>query len=263
MKVINPTAWSGGQWRVQVSSTAFPTVSGKKYIISYWVKAASPNGSIRLSTGPSAAQYQGDQTIGTTWQQVSWQITATLSSTTFLFDMGLVANTYFIDDVSVKEVIDVPTGAAVAAKLDELLGKYITPMVTRYKSKVKAWDVVNELLADDGNLRNNANSPAPAGRNDWFVWSNYLGRDYALKAFNYAAAADPTALLFINEYNLEYSSVKLDSLIKMVNELKGRGAKIDGIGTQMHVTRFTTNVGIDNMFKKTGCHRVEDTCIRI
>ncbi|MBK6938509.1 MAG: endo-1,4-beta-xylanase [Chitinophagaceae bacterium] len=102
-----------------------------------------------------------------------------------------------------KEVIDVPTGAAVAAKLDELLGKYITPMVTRYKSKVKAWDVVNELLADDGNLRNNANSPAPAGRNDWFVWSNYLGRDYALKAFNYAAAADPTALLFINDYNLE------------------------------------------------------------
>ncbi|MBK6938508.1 MAG: carbohydrate binding domain-containing protein [Chitinophagaceae bacterium] len=88
MKVINPTAWSGGQWRVQVSSTAFPTVSGKKYIISYWVKAASPNGSIRLSTGPSAAQYQGDQTIGPqALQQVTWTITATLFYK-LLFDMG-------------------------------------------------------------------------------------------------------------------------------------------------------------------------------
>jgi hypothetical protein len=102
MRVVNPRA--GAQWQVQASSAAFPTTIGKQYTISYWVRAAAPGGSIRLSTGPSGAQYQADQAIGTAWQQVSWTITATLASTTFLFDMGQVANTYYIDDASVKEV---------------------------------------------------------------------------------------------------------------------------------------------------------------
>ncbi|MBC6605740.1 T9SS type A sorting domain-containing protein [Hymenobacter sp. BT188] len=105
MKVVNPTAQpANNQWRVQVSSASFPTTIGKQYTISYWVRAAAPGGSIRLSTGPSSAQYQADQTIGTEWQQVSWTITASIASTTFLFDMGQVAATYYIDDVSVKEV---------------------------------------------------------------------------------------------------------------------------------------------------------------
>jgi endo-1,4-beta-xylanase len=250
MKVINPTSQTGNQWKVQVSSSAFATTPGKQYVISYWVKAASPGGSIRLSTGPTSSQYQGDQTIGTTYQNIIWTITANISSTTFLFDMGQVANTYYIDDVSVKEVIPVPGGAAIANKLDTALGNYITTMVNRYKTKVKAWDVINELLDDNGNLRNNANSPAPTGANDWLVWSNYLGRDYALKAFNYAKAADPAALLFINDYNLESRAAKLDSLIAMVAELKAKGAKIDGIGTQMHISRTTSYDGIDKMFQK-------------
>lgn len=250
MKVLNPTAQTGNQWKVQVSSAAFTTTPGKQYVISYWVKAVAPGGSIRLSTGPTNSQYQGDQTIGTTYQQIVWTITANIASTTFLFDMGQVANTYYIDDISVKEVIPVPGGAAIAAKLDTALGTFITTVVDRYKSKVKAWDVVNELFADDGNLRNNANSPAPSGSTDWLVWSNYLGRDYALKAFNYAKAADPTALFFINDYNLESKPAKLDSLIAMVAELKVKGAKIDGIGTQMHITRNTSYDGIDKMFQK-------------
>jgi len=250
MKVINPTSQTGNQWKVQVSSSAFATGAGKQYVISYWVKAAAAGGSIRLSLGTAATggvQYQADQTIGTTYQQVTFNLTANSASNTFLFDMGQVANTYFIDDVSIKEVVAVPAGATIAAKLDTALGSFITTMVNRYKTKVKAWDVINELVDDNGNLRNNSNTTAA---NDVLVWSNYLGRDYALKAFNYASAADPTALLFINDYNLESRAAKLDSLIAMVAELKGRGAKIDGIGTQMHITRNTNFDGIDQMFKK-------------
>jgi len=103
MKAVNATAQTDF-WRVQVSSAGIPTTVGKQYVISYWVKALAPNGSIRISTGTSSSQFQPDQTIGTEWQQVSWTITATIATTTFLFDMAKVANTYYIDDVSIKEV---------------------------------------------------------------------------------------------------------------------------------------------------------------
>ncbi|WP_207494797.1 endo-1,4-beta-xylanase [Aridibaculum aurantiacum] len=248
MKVVNPTAWPGGQWRVQVSSSNFPTVVGRQYSVTYWVKAASAGGSIRLSTGPTNAQYQGDQTIGTNWQMITFTFTANIASTTFLFDMGQVANTYYIDDVSVKEVVQAPSGGQVAAKLDEALNNFITGMVTHFKGRVKAWDVVNEMFADNGAIRNNTNTnTTPA---DILVWSNYLGRDFGLKAFNYARSADPNALLFINDYNLEQSPAKLDSLIAYVAEIRARGAKVDGIGTQMHVNWNSNRGRIDDMMRK-------------
>jgi endo-1,4-beta-xylanase len=255
MQVVNPTSQTGSQWKVQVSSAAFATTPGKQYVISYWVKAASGGGSIRLSTGPSAAQYQGDQTIGTNWQQVSWTITATLASTTFLFDMGQVANTYYIDDASVKEAVQAPSGAQVALKVDTAMSNFITGMVTHYKGTVKAWDVVNEPLTDAGTIRTSTNLGGVTVNSSTFFWSDYpfngVTKDYALRAFQYAAAADNTALLFINDYNLESSKAKVDSMVTYVAYLKAKGAKIDGIGTQMHVDALTTSyTGIDYMFQR-------------
>lgn len=250
MKVVNPVANPGNPWRVQVSSAAFATTPGKQYAISYWVKAASAGGSIRLSSGPTSPQYQGNQTIGTTYQQITWTITASLASTTFLFDLGEVANTYFIDDVSVKEVVEAPSGTQIAARVDQALNNWITAIVSRYAGKIKAWDVINELFTESGAIRNNINTVPAVAPADMFVWSEYLGRDYALKAFNYAKAADPNALLFINDFNLESNSVKLDSLLAYVKELKAKGAKVDGLGTQMHMSIRTSYSAIDNMFKK-------------
>jgi endo-1,4-beta-xylanase len=73
MKVVNPTANSTNQWKVQVATDLITTspAPADDVTISYWVKAASAGGSIRLSTQDAAsgnAQYQGDQIIGTTWQ---------------------------------------------------------------------------------------------------------------------------------------------------------------------------------------------------
>jgi len=252
MKVINPTAYPGSQWRVQVASILVATTPGAQYTFSYWVKAASAGGSIRLSTADQSggnAQYQADQTIGTTFAQISWTITANSAQTRFLFDMGQVANTYYIDDASYKQVITPSGGAQIALKLDTAMGNFITTMVNRYKSKVKAWDVVNEPFADNPvAIRSNTNTSITAS--DVLVWSNYMGRGWALKAFNYAKAADPTADLYINEYNLESIPSKLDSLIAFVTELKAGGAKVDGIGTQMHINRNTSYAGIDAMMQK-------------
>jgi endo-1,4-beta-xylanase len=250
MKVVNPTGYPGNQWRVQVASELFPTTIGTQYIVSYWVKAATAGGSIRISTQDQAngnAQYQANQSIGTSWQQITWTFTANSTQTRFLFDMGEAANTYYIDDASFKGIVPPPTGPQIAAKVDEALGNYITAVLNRYKGKVKAWDVVNEALADDGSIRTNTNTTQA---NDVFVWSHYLGRDYVLKAFNYAKAADPNAILYINDYGLETNTAKLDALINLVNEIKGKGAKVDGIGTQMHISISTPYNSIDEMFKK-------------
>jgi GH35 family endo-1,4-beta-xylanase len=137
------------------------------------------------------------------------------------------------------------------AKVDSLLKTTIQTIAGHFKGKVRGWDVINEMFSDGpaGAIRNNTNT-ANATSNDIFVWSEYLGRDFGVKAFTYAAEADPAAKLFINDYNLEFSTAKLDSLIAYVAEIRGRGAKVDGIGTQMHVNINTNKDAIDNHFKK-------------
>lgn len=259
MKVLVDKDYPNSQWRVQLASDAIAMENGKSYTAKFWIRASNANGSVRMSLNPdnsaSPSSYQGDQTVGTSWTQLIFNFTKTATvPTRIVFDLGQRGNTYFIDDVSLTEVIAAPSGPQIATKVDQALNTYITALVGRYKNKVKAWDVVNELFTDDGSIRNNANSPAPVvnglPRTDWFVWSEYLGRDFALKAFQYAAAADPSATLYINDYGLESNARKLDSLIKFVGELKGKGAKVDGIGTQMHIAWNTSYDGIDKMFQK-------------
>ncbi len=250
MKVVNPTAYTTEQWRVQVASDPIPLTVGKQYQVSYWVKSSTANGSIRLSTQPTAL-YQSDQSIGTTWQQVTWLITANDAQTRIVFDMGRNANTYYIDDVSVNELISAGGSINNYTKVDSLLKTTIQQIAGHFKGKVRGWDVINEMFADGpaGAIRNNTNT-ANATANDVFVWSAYLGRDFGVKAFNYAAAADPTAKLFINEYNLESSTAKLDSLISYVAEIRSKGAKVDGIGSQMHISINTNKDQIDTHFRK-------------
>lgn len=250
MKVVNPTAYTTDQWRVQVGTDAIALTPGKQYQISYWVKAATANGSIRLSTQPTA-QYQTDQTIGTSWQQVTWNITANDAQTRIMFDMGRNSNTYFIDDVSVNELVTAGDPLSNYNKVDSILKLNIQTIAGHFKGKVRGWDVINEMFSDGpaGAIRNNTNT-GNSTNSDVFVWSEYLGRDFGVKAFTYAAQADPAAKLFINDYNLEFSVAKLDSLIAYVAEIRAKGAKVDGIGTQMHISINTNKTSIDEHFKK-------------
>jgi endo-1,4-beta-xylanase len=248
MQITNGTNYAGEQYRVQVAADAVNLKVGTKYLVSYWVKP-SADGSIRLSTAPSS-QYQGDQSItGTEWQQITWTITANAAQTNIVLDMGQLTGTYYIDDVGISEILTSSGPIIDLAGIDNALNQYVTGMINHFKGKTKSWDVVNELFADNGSIRNDGNTSG-SGTAGVFVWSEYLGRDMALKAFNYAKAADPTADLYINDYGLESNSAKLDALIAYVTEIKGKGAKVDGIGTQMHISTGTDIQGIASMFKK-------------
>jgi endo-1,4-beta-xylanase len=102
------------------------------------------------------------------------------------------------------------------------LKDYITTVVTRYKGKVYAWDVVNEAI-DDDNTKTYRQTP----------WYTICGEEYIAKAFQWAHEADPDALLFYNDYNTE-SSGKRDRIYNMLKKLLDAGVPVHGIGLQGH-----------------------------
>ena len=102
------------------------------------------------------------------------------------------------------------------------LKDHITAVVSRYKGSIYAWDVVNEAISDkaDEYLR-----PTK--------WLEIIGEEYIARAFEYAHAADPNAMLFYNDYN-EISPVKREKMYRLVKALKQSGVPIHGIGLQGH-----------------------------
>jgi endo-1,4-beta-xylanase len=105
---------------------------------------------------------------------------------------------------------------AVLAELKE----HIATIVGRYRGRIRGWDVVNEVLADDGTLR-----PSP--------WLASLGEEYILTAFRLVRQADPTAELYINEYGLE-DPRKLAGMVRLLQHLASSGIHVDGVGIQGH-----------------------------
>jgi endo-1,4-beta-xylanase len=98
--------------------------------------------------------------------------------------------------------------------------EHITAVVTRYKGRINGWDVVNEALNEDGTLRQSQ-------------WYKIIGEDFIAKAFEYAHAADPSAELYYNDYNLE-TPAKRDGAVALVKKLKAQGLTVTAIGTQSH-----------------------------
>ncbi|GMK46744.1 beta-xylanase [Paenibacillus glycanilyticus] len=99
---------------------------------------------------------------------------------------------------------------------------HIDTVVGRYKGIVYCWDVVNEVIEDKSGV--------------WLresKWLNLAGEDFIAKAFEYAHAADPKALLFYNDYN-ECNPEKRDKIIRLVQSLQAKQVPIHGIGLQGH-----------------------------
>ncbi|MBL7857414.1 MAG: endo-1,4-beta-xylanase [Cyclobacteriaceae bacterium] len=103
------------------------------------------------------------------------------------------------------------------------LKAHITTIVSRYKGKIYAWDVVNEAISD---------SPNEFYRQS--PWYKICGEEYISKAFEYAHEADPDALLFYNDYNEMYPD-KREKIFKLIKDMKERGIPVHGLGMQAHL----------------------------
>lgn len=196
--------------------------------------------------------------VTTDWKEVD--VTATCNGDNalrLLLNIGKYAGTLYIDDFEVyytKSSNTIPlTDEEKKNILTPVLQKWIYGMMEATEGKVKAWDVVNEAISgkDTGEFyplqsATRGTVSADDAKNN-FYWQDYLGDiDYvrtavaaARKGFADAGGNPEELKLFINDYNLETAydqNKKLKSLIHWIEEWEKDGTKIDGIGSQMHVT---------------------------
>ncbi|MEJ7600459.1 MAG: endo-1,4-beta-xylanase [Kofleriaceae bacterium] len=106
------------------------------------------------------------------------------------------------------------------------LARHIDRTVRRYRRDIRAWDVVNEAIADDGTLRDT-------------VFLRKLGPGYIAQAFRDAHRADRDARLYYNDYNIDAINPKSDAVYALVKELLRQRVPIDGVGLQMHLEAQT------------------------
>jgi uncharacterized protein (TIGR03437 family) len=121
---------------------------------------------------------------------------------------------------------------ATPATMSAVLQDHINTVVTHYQGKLFAWDVVNEAVSDTQAATGTAMKDS--------IWYNQpgiglTGTGYVEQAFRWAHTADPNALLFYNDYNIEDSGAKFNAVYAMVKDFVTRGVPINGVGIQMHI----------------------------
>jgi len=127
----------------------------------------------------------------------------------------------------------------------ENLVNHITTVVSRYRGRVRAWDVVNEAFP----------SSVTHNPSDWrsnlrrTPWLDAIGYEYIEIAFRAAHAADPDAILYYNDYNLNQPG-KREAVFHMVQELRGRGVPIHGIGMQGHYSLSTPPRQVEDSIRR-------------
>jgi endo-1,4-beta-xylanase len=123
------------------------------------------------------------------------------------------------------------------SELRPLLLNYISEVGRRYCGQIAIWNVFNEVVADDGNgLRNWKTTDydgKPKASSPWVDDSDPFPIE---EAFREARRADPTAKLFLNDFNVErIGQRKSETFYGLVGAMQLRDVPIDGVGFQAHI----------------------------
>ena len=268
--------WYGFQFFI---ANGIELKSGSKYVAHITMKGSPNNDNLHYIIGPWGTDVKGGTISFTSdWTTVDIPFipSADVSGVHIMLQSGDYAGDYIIKNVTVCEFVKMNTIPLTdEEKKDTLtwaMDKWISGMMEACEGKVKAWDVVNEAIsggdpdaegifalhhADDG-----CNNGKGHVADDEFVWQDYLGDlDYVRTAVKLARQDGPEDIKwFINDYNLESdwdNNQKLKSLIAWIKRWEDDGVtKIDGIGTQMHISCYedqtvqaNKKAAIENMLK--------------
>jgi endo-1,4-beta-xylanase len=142
---------------------------------------------------------------------------------------------------------------ATPAQMAQVLEDHINTVVGHYKGKVFAWDVVNEAISDSATGTGTGSDIRDS------IWYNQpgigtTGDGFIEQAFRWAHAADPNALLFYNDYNIEQPGAKFNAVYNMVKDLLSRGTPINGVGIQMHIpmSGYPSSDGLAQVIQQFG-----------
>jgi len=128
--------------------------------------------------------------------------------------------------------------------LIQRMQNHIQAVMTHFGNDVPIWDVVNEPV--------DPSQPDGYRRSPWF---NIIGKEYIEIALQAARAANPTAKLYINDFDTTNPAHR-DPLLAIVRDLKSRGIPLDGFGHQMHnnieYPPVQSIIDSINMFATTG-----------
>lgn len=145
-------------------------------------------------------------------------------------------NLYWSKNEYTPEWLTNPTVAWTETTLNEALEKYITLVVKAVAAitPVSCWDVLNEVVSDGGEL-NTSKITEALGGSLAITATNPAMKVYA-NLFKFARAANPTAKLFANEYNVAVpgKEAKTAAVLTFAKVMLALGAPINGIGVQMH-----------------------------
>lgn len=243
-------------------------------------KAGNIKMTVQNGWGGDAESFTGSVLLKEGWTTARFKMTLEQGGNyDFILKPETFNATLDLKSISVKKIVkmnSIPlTPQEKSDTLTWAMNKWISGMMQATEGKVKSWDLINEAVAGEGNVNGfyplqtaNENNP------DDFFWQDYFTPEMygpivekaARDAYAAVEGTNPADLkLFVNDYDLESdrdNNQKVKSLVYWIGvwEKKGQelgyNTKIDGIGSQMHISYYenpqtleSKKKGIQNMLK--------------
>lgn len=276
---VGNNAAKADPWNSQVNyEPGFAFENGKAYHLKMKIKGSVAGEFGAAFQNPDGFKGCGDFPtikVTTDWKEVD--VTTTCNGDNalrLLLNIGKYAGTLYIDDFEVyytKSSNGIPlTPQEKSDTLTWAMNKWISGMMQATGGKVKAWDLINEAVSGGGNVNGYyaLQTEATSEHNPQdFYWQDYFTPEMygpivekaARDAYAAVEGTNPEDLkLFINDYNLESDwddNKKVKSLVYWIGvwEKKGQelgwNTKIDGIGSQMHISYYENEQTLESKKK--------------
>lgn len=227
-------------------------------------KAGNIKMTVQNGWGGDAESFTGNVALKEGWTTARFKMTLEQGGNyDFILKPETFDATLDLKSVSVKQIVkmnSIPlTPQEKSDTLTWAMNKWISGMMQATEGKVKAWDLINEAISGGGNVNGfyALQTEATSEHNPQdFYWQDYFTPEMygpivekaARDAYAAVEGTTPEDLkLFINDYNLESdwdNNQKVKSLVYWIGVWEKKGqelgwkTKIDGIGSQMHISYY-------------------------